>query len=245
MGAGGPPHAHLTRVREAYPLSLHGVGLSIGGAGPLDTAHLDRLRALVDRYQPASVSEHLAWSTHQGSYFNDLLALPLNRETLASVIRHVDRTQTHLGRRILIENPSTYVTFEASDIPETAFLAELSARTGCGLLLDVNNVHVSCINRGDDPVRYIDAFPLAAVEEIHLAGHATDTDETGCPLLIDTHDRPASEAVLALYAHALDLLGPRPTLIEWDGDVPAWDVLEAEVRRAEAILNPAEIRHVA
>ena len=239
MGSGGPPHAHLTRIRETYPLSLHGVGLSIGGVESPDETHLERLGNLIKRYQPALVSEHLAWSTHQGAYFNDLLALPYNDETLNIVVRHVDQTQEHLRRRILIENPSTYIGFAASDIDEIDFLTELAGRTGCGLLLDINNVFVSCTNRDEDCNAYVDAFPLSLVEEIHLAGHANDTDAAGHRLLIDTHDRETAPEVWALYERAIAKGGARPTLIEWDGKIPEFPVLAAEAQLAERYLSRA------
>jgi len=236
MGDGGPPLAALARVRERFPLSLHGVGLSIGGAGDLDHDHLDRLKALVERFQPELVSEHLAWSTHQGRFFNDLLALPYTDETLDQVGRHVDQVQTHLGRRILIENPATYLRFEESSWTETDFIAELARRTGCGVLLDVNNVFVSCTNHGDDPHDYLSRFPMAPVGEIHLAGHAEDRADDGALLLIDAHDRAVADPVWALYRQALRLGGPKPTLIEWDNDIPDWTTLQAEAARADAIL---------
>jgi uncharacterized protein (UPF0276 family) len=236
MGDGGPPHRWLTRLRESFPLSLHGVGLSIGGAGRLDPTHLARLKALVGRYQPGLFSEHLAWSSHGEAYLNDLLPLPYTEETLGHVARHVDETQAALGREILIENPSTYVRFAGSDMDETTFFAELSRRTGCFLLLDVNNVFVSAVNHGFDPFAYIDAFPAERVREIHLAGHLEARDDDGTPLLIDAHDRAVLDTVWRLYAHTLKRTGPIPTLVEWDNDVPAWPVLAAEAQRANAIL---------
>lgn len=236
MGAGGPPHAWLTAVRERYPLSVHGVGMNIGGEGALNTAHLARLNGVVERYEPALVSEHLAWSGHGGAYFNDLLPLPYTRETLAGVIDHVDQVQCTLGRRILIENPSTYLRFGGDEMDELTFLTELARRSGCGLLLDVNNVAVSATNHDRDPVAYIDAFPTDLVGEIHLAGHALGHDDTGAPLAIDSHDRRVAAAVWALYERTLLRSGPVPTLIEWDGDVPEWPVLLDEARQAEARL---------
>ncbi|WP_454726804.1 MULTISPECIES: MNIO family bufferin maturase [Cupriavidus] len=237
MGAGGPPHRYLSAVRAHYPLSVHGVGLSVGSERPLDRAHLRRLKALVERYAPALVSEHLAWSGHDAGFLNDLLPLPYTARTLARVTDHVDEIQAVLGRRILLENPSTYLAFAESTYPETAFIAEVVRRTGCGLLLDVNNVYVASVNQQWDPFAYIDACPLAAVGEIHLAGHAPDADDQGRPLLIDTHDRPVASPVWALFAHAVRRTGPVPTLIEWDADVPAWPVLAREAGRADAILR--------
>lgn len=236
MGAGGPPHHYLERVRERYPLSLHGVGLSIGGSAPLNAQHLARLKALNERYEPGLFSEHLAWSTHDEHYLNDLLPLPFTEETLAHVARHVDQLQETVGRRVLIENPSTYVRFSASDMGETAFLAELARRTGCGLLLDVNNVYVSATNHDYSAEDYIDAFPVSEVGEIHLAGHATFEDDAGAPLLIDAHDRPVMDKVWTLYERAIARTGPVPVLIEWDNDIPEWDVLFTEARRAEHIM---------
>jgi uncharacterized protein (UPF0276 family) len=237
MGAGGPPHHFLERVREHYPLSLHGVGLSIGGAGPLDRMHLTRLKALVDRYEPGLFSEHLAWSTHEGAYLGDLLPLPYTEETLTHVAAHVEQAQAALGRPMLIENPSTYVRFTSDDMSEIEFLAALARRTGCGLLLDVNNVHVSAVNHGYDPACYIDAFPMEHVGEIHLAGNTGIEDDLGEPLLIDSHDRAVGEQVWHLYTRAIGRSGPVPTLIEWDSNIPQWPALFAEAKRAEAIMQ--------
>jgi uncharacterized protein len=243
MGAGGAPHRRLDAIRERYPLSLHGVGLSIGSPGPLDRAHLQRLAAVAKRFEPALVSEHLAWSTHEGAFFNDLLPLPYTAETLARVAEHIDEVQNALGRRMLLENPSTYVVFAESTWAETDFLREIARRTGCGLLLDVNNVFVSAVNHGHDPDRYLADFPLSAVGEIHLAGYAEDTDEAGLPLLIDAHNSPIREAVWALYTATIRRLGATPTLIEWDNDVPVWPTLLNETRRAErAIIETAKSR---
>lgn len=236
MVDGGPFHHYLGRIREDYPLSLHGVGLSIGGEAALDEAHLDRLAALIRRYQPASFSEHLAWSSHGEVFFNDLLPVPYDRTTLARVCDHVDRVQERLQRRMLLENPSTYVEFEASNIDETDFLCQVIRRTGCGLLLDVNNIYVSCVNHGRDAAAYIDALPLEAVGQIHLAGFARDQDAAGAPLLIDSHGSPVDDAVWALYAAVAARLGPMPTLLERDNDVPALATLLAEARCAEELM---------
>ena len=237
MGAGGPPHHFLERVRELYPLSLHGVGLSIGGAGPLDETHLARLKALTERYEPGLFSEHLAWSTHEGVYLGDLLPLPYTEETLTLVARHVDQTQSFVGRRMLIENPSTYVRFAESDMSEIDFLAALAERTGCGLLLDVNNVCVSAANHHYDAASYIDAFPAEHVAEIHLAGHAAIEDDDGATLLIDSHHRSVQDDVWQLYERAIGRAGPVPTLIEWDAEIPAWRVLFEEAKRAERVMH--------
>ncbi|GAB4069071.1 DUF692 domain-containing protein [Ancylobacter sonchi] len=236
MGTGGPPHRYLSAIRERYPLSLHGVGLSIGADRPLDRDHLGRLRQLIDRYSPALFSEHLAWSSHEAGFLNDLLPLPYTDETLARVVEHVDQVQEALGRRMLLENPSTYLAFAESTWSETDFIAEIVRRSGCGLLLDVNNVHVACTNQDWDPIAYLDAYPLSHVQEIHLAGFAPDADEAGRPLLIDAHDRPVDETVWGLFAHAIERIGPVPTLIEWDANVPDWPVLKTEAERAELLM---------
>ncbi len=239
MGAGGPPHAQLAALRERYALSLHGVGLSVGSMRPLDRDHLARLRALCERYQPHSFSEHLAWSSHGEVYLNDLLPLPYTQDTLRRVIEHVDEVQTALGREMLLENPSTYVRFAESTIAETDFLAEVSRRSGCGLLLDVNNVFVCARNHGLDPFAYLEAFPLHRVKEIHLGGHDATVDDTGAPLLIDAHGTPVAEPVWELYAFVIGRAGPLPTLIEWDNDVPEWTRLRAEALAAQAVLEHA------
>jgi uncharacterized protein (UPF0276 family) len=233
MGRGGAPHRRLDAIRERYPLSLHGVGLSIGSPGPLDRAHLQRLAGVARRFEPTLVSEHLAWSTHEGAFLNDLLPLPYTNETLARVSEHIDEVQNALGRTMLLENPSTYVVFEESTWAETDFLREIARRTGCGLLLDVNNVFVSAVNHGFDPELCLGDFPLSAVGEIHLAGYAEDADEAGLPLLIDAHNSPVRDAVWSLYAATIRRLGATPTLIEWDNDVPQWPTLFSEARRAE------------
>jgi len=237
MVAGGPLHHYLTQIRSHYPLSIHGVGLSIGGEGGLDAAHLDRLAALIDRYAPESFSEHLAWSSHGGVFLDDLLPLPYDRDSLSRVCAHVDQVQTRLGRRMLLENPATYVEFAASTFTEAEFIGEVVARTGCGLLLDVNNAYVSGVNHGRDPWACIEALPLAATGQIHLAGFARDVDAAGDPLLIDTHGAPVSQAVWALYRKVLERVGPMPTLIERDSDIPPLPVLLAEARRAEGLLQ--------
>lgn len=239
MGEGGRPHAQLARLRETYALSIHGVGLSIGGEGPLDRAHLARLKALIDRYAPESFSEHLAWSSHGGAFFNDLLPLPYTPATLARVAEHIDTVQAALGRRMLLENPSTYVRFAESSIGEVDFLRELVRRTGCGLLLDVNNVFVCATNHGTDARAYLKDFPFEAVGEIHLGGHDADVDDAGAPLLIDAHGSPVADPVWTLFGEVIARAGPRPSLIEWDNDVPDWPVLRAEADRAAAILGHA------
>jgi uncharacterized protein len=239
MGAGGPPHAQLAALRERYALSVHGVGLSIGSMQPLDGDHLARLKVLCDRYGPESFSEHLAWSSHDGVYFHDLLPLPYTLQTLARVAEHIDEVQTALGREMLLENPSTYVLLTESAIPEVDFLGEVSERTGCGLLLDVNNVFVSAKNHGIEPMSYLESFPLDHVKEIHLGGHDEGVDDAGAPLLIDSHGSPIAKAVWALYAQVVARAGAIPTLIEWDNNVPDWRTLCGEAIAAHDILAGA------
>jgi uncharacterized protein (UPF0276 family) len=232
MGAGGPPHRLLHQIREDYPLSIHGVGLSIGGLAPLDTEHLGRLKRLIKTYQPALFSEHLAWSTHDGVFLNDLLPLPYNDISLAHVCAHVDEVQDALGMPMLLENPSTYVAFHASSMSEIDFLRCVTQRTGCGLLLDVNNAHVSAVNHGFDTAAYIDAFPIQHVFEIHLAGFAEDRDSRGARLLIDDHGREIDDVVWNLYERLLARGCFAPTLIEWDNNGPVFSVLAEETARA-------------
>lgn len=238
MGAGGRPLAQLRALAGRFPISVHGVGLSIGGEAPLDEDHLARLKHLCGWLQPASFSEHLAWSTHDGAFLNDLLPLPYTAATVARVADHIDRVQEVLGRRMLLENPSSYLAFAEAGMGETEFLAEVARRTGCGLLLDVNNVHVSAVNLGFDAAAHVDAFPLDLVGEIHLGGHQADQG-AGEALLIDSHDAPVADPVWALYARVVARGGARPTLIEWDDDVPDWPVLEAEAALAAGVLEGA------
>jgi uncharacterized protein (UPF0276 family) len=235
---GGPAPRALARVRGEHAVSLHGVGLSLGSADGLDRAHLARVTELTRRIEPALVSEHLSWSIAGGAYLNHLLPLPYTEESLGLVARNVSRAQEALGRPLLIENPSRYLRFRHSPIPEPEFLTELAQRTGCGLLCDVNNVFVSCRNFDQDPAAYLDALPAAAIGEVHLAGHARNEAE-GRIILIDDHGSPVADEVWALFARALDRFGPRPTLIEWDTDVPALAVLLGEARRAEAAIARA------
>jgi uncharacterized protein (UPF0276 family) len=237
MGAGGPAHRSFERLRREYPLSLHGVCMSIGGPQPLDRAHLARFRALIDRYEPTLVSEHLAWSTHQTTFFNDLLPLPYTNHTLDHVCAHIDQAQMALGRQILLENPSTYVSIAASTMSETDLIRAVARRTGCGLLLDVNNVFVSAANHGYSPLDYLANFPLDEVEEIHLAGHSEQSDDEGELLLIDSHDGPVADAVWKLYEMVITRSGPIPTLVEWDSKIPEWPILRAEAEAAQAILD--------
>ena len=236
MGDGGRPIAQLRHLAERFPISVHGVGLSIGGEGDLDRDHLARLKHLIGWLNPASFSEHLAWSTHDSHFFNDLLPLPYTARTLDRVATHINQVQDAVGRQMLLENPSSYLAFTESTMSETDFLHEVVRRTGCGLLLDVNNVFVSATNLGTSPQAYIDAFPLQAVGEIHLGGHDEDADETGAPLLIDSHGREVADPVWALLDYTLERSGPKPLLIEWDNDVPDWPVLAAEIARADRAL---------
>ncbi|MDJ0932468.1 DUF692 domain-containing protein [Breoghania sp.] len=236
MGAGGPPHAQLSAIRERYPLSLHGVGLSIGGTDTLDRAHLARLKTLEERYRPALFSEHLAWSSHEGVYFNDLLPVAYDGSTLERVAGHVAEVQEVLARQMLLEKQSTYVAFADSTMHELGFITEVAERTGCGLLLDINNVHVSATNHGWSAENYLDRFQLELVGEIHLAGHAPEWDEDGRSFLIDAHDRAVADVVWRLYEWVIERSGPLPTLIEWDAEIPAWPVLLAEAEKADVVL---------
>ena len=239
MGDGGPPHAQLEYLRENYALSLHGVGLSIGSMQDLDRDHLARLKSLCERYEPDSFSEHLAWSSHDTVFLNDLLPLPYTPQTLACIVEHVDQVQNTLRRQMLLENPATYLLFAESTIAETEFLAEIARRTGCGLLLDVNNVFVSATNHKLDAESYLASFPLRHVGEIHLSGHAVSEDETGAPLLIDTHDKEVADPVWALYDSVIARTGPVASLVEWDDNIPAWPALRAEADAAQTILDRA------
>ena len=224
----------LEQVRWHYPLSLHGVALSLGSAGPLDRGHLNRLKGLVDRLDPFLVSEHMAWSVSDGAHFNDLLPLPCTEEALQTMSSHVDEVQDVLGRRILVENPSGYLRFRHSTMGEAVFLAELVRRTGCGLLCDVNNIFVSAHNIQTDPIEYLDLLPAAAVGEIHLAGHATNIVGNRT-VLIDDHASRVSDGVWALYRQAVIRFGRRPTLIEWDADLPPLDTLLSEAAKADLV----------
>ncbi|MEN8893123.1 MNIO family bufferin maturase [Planktotalea arctica] len=236
MGQGGRPIAQLRHLSERFPVSVHGVGLSIGGEGALDSEHLARLKTLCDWLSPASFSEHLAWSSHENAFLNDLLPLPYTNATLERVADHIDQVQDVLGRQMLLENPSSYLAFRESTMRETEFLGALAQRTGCGLLLDVNNVFVSATNLQLDARAYIDDFPLECVGEIHLGGHDEDMDDHGAPLLIDSHGREVADPVWALLEYTLARSGPRPLLIEWDTDVPDWPTLAAEAQRGARAL---------
>ncbi len=237
MGAGGPPHHALATIRRDNPVSLHGVCMSIGGPQALDRTHLARFKTLVARYEPALVSEHLAWSTHETTYFNDLLPLPYTEATLRRVCEHIEEVQEAIRRPILLENPSTYVAFQESTLSETDFIREIAKRAGCGLLLDVNNVFVSATNHGFSALEYLMDFPLSRVGEVHLAGHAEQADDEGDLLLIDSHDGPVADAVWKLYSIVIAQCGPIPTLIEWDSKIPDWEILKAEAAAAQSILD--------
>jgi uncharacterized protein len=244
MGAGGPPHRALERIRRDHPVSLHGVCMSIGGLQPLNRTHLARFRALIERYEPILVSEHLAWSTHESVCYNDLLPLPYTAATLARVCEHIDEVQEAIGRSILLENPSTYVAFASSTMSEADFMRSIVQRTGCALLLDVNNVFVSATNHGYSALDYLSRFPLEEVAEIHLAGHSEQRDDEDDLLLIDSHDGPVADAVWKLYEIVVGRIGPIPTLIEWDGKIPDWPVLKAEASAAQAILDVQASPHM-
>ncbi|MCH2163427.1 MAG: DUF692 domain-containing protein [Marinovum sp.] len=236
MGDGGRPIAQLRYLAERFALSIHGVGASIGGAERLDPDHIARLKHLVNWANPVSFSEHLAWSTHDSHFLNDLLPLPYTTATLTRVCDHIDEVQSAIGRQMLLENPSSYLAFAESTWDEPDFLEEIARRTGCGLLLDVNNVFVSATNLGFSPQSYIDAFSVHRVGEIHLAGHDEDHDDHGKPLLIDAHGAEVAEPVWALLDYTLARSGPRPLLVEWDNDVPEWPILADEARRAATAL---------
>lgn len=240
--SGGPAIRALEAIRRDYPVAIHGVGLSLGSADGLAAGHLERLATLVDRIEPVLVSDHLSWSTTGGAYLNHLLPLPYTEEALDVVGANAGRVQDRLGRRLLVENPSSYLRFEHSPIGEPEFLNELARRTGCGLLCDVNNVYVSGRNLGDDPAAYLDRLEPAAVEEIHLAGHAVN-DADGRPIFIDDHGSRVAAEVWRLYAHALARLGPVPTLVEWDTDLPPLMVLLEEAATASAMLRATHDDH--
>lgn len=236
FGAGGRPLHVLEQVRAHYPLSLHGVGLSIGSTDPLNVRHLDQLKALIRRFQPALVSEHLCWGSVGGRYLNDLLPLPYTEEALDYVAGRVRQVQDYLGRQILIENVSSYLEYVESSIPEWEFLTALAERSGCGILLDVNNIYVNACNHGFEAETFVDAVAGEPVQEIHLAGHTVNRFEDG-QILIDTHNRPVCDAVWSLYRRAIRRFGATPTLIEWDTDLPPLAVLLDEARRADAIIR--------
>jgi uncharacterized protein (UPF0276 family) len=234
FGEGGPALAWLERFRAAYELSIHGVGLSLGSAAGLDPLHLDRLARLAERFQPCLVSEHLSWSAASGRHANDLLPLPFTREAVDHVARNIERAQDRLKRRLLVENVSAYVAWPEGEMDEAAFLREVAGRSGCGILLDLNNVWVNAVNFGFDPHRYLASIEPRHVHQYHLAGH-----EAVDGLLVDTHGTPVCEEVWSLYGEALEVIGPRPVLVEWDTALPPLDVLLEHARRAAAMGIPA------
>jgi len=234
FAAGGPAIECLERIRAHYPLSLHGVGLSLGSTDPLDECHLENLRRVIARFEPGLVSEHLSWSSFGGRFANDLLPLPYTQEALAHVSTRIAEVQDRLGRQILIENVSSYLQFTGSEMTEWEFVADVAARSGCAILLDLNNLYVAAHNHGFDAARYLQAMPVAAVQELHLAGHSS-VDCDGGELLIDTHDGPVCDAVWDLYRAALRRFGPLPTLIEWDTEIPTLAILGAEAAKADAV----------
>ena len=238
LGSGGRPIAQLRALRERYAFSVHGVGLSIGSERGIDPDHLSRVKKLCDWLNPAQFSEHLAWSTHDVGFLNDLLPLPYDRKTLMRVVDHIDLVQSTLGRQMLLENPSSYLGFAQSTFEEGEFLAEIAQRTGCGLLFDINNVFVSCVNMGWDIDRYLNSFALDLVGEIHLGGHDEDIGDLGQRLLIDSHGAPVVDPVWSMYERVIAKTGPLPTLIEWDTDVPEWDTLYRDVTRAAQVMTP-------
>lgn len=239
MMQGGNHLRFLEAISELYPLSIHGVGMSLGSAEGLDAEHLAKFKKLVDRFKPALVSEHLAWSVQGGTYLNDLLPLPLNDESLRVVSDNVSRMQDAIGQQILVENPSTYIAFGSTDIDEPDYLGRLAQNTGCGLILDINNVYVSATNNGFSAEKYLGAFPLEHVGEIHMAGH-TEKDIDGAILRIDDHGSPVIDPVWALFEAVVNKVDIIPTLIEWDNDIPEFDVLLGEAAKARAILNSAK-----
>lgn len=244
FGKGGLPLFYLERIRKNYPVSLHGVGLSLGAVDPLSPEHLQRLKALIERIEPGLVSEHLSWSSFGGAYLNDLAPLPYTRETLIHIAERVDRVQEFLGQQILIENPSSYLEYNDCDYRESEFLGELACCSGCGILLDINNIYVSCMNHGWNAMSYLEDIPADRVGEMHLAGHAVNSigDQK---ILIDTHDREVSGEVWKLYSAALRRFGPKPTLIEWDTDVPVLEVLMREAAKAETLLEETRYERAA
>jgi len=237
MSAGGAHHRYLEAITDIYSLSVHGVGMSLGSAGGISKNHLKKFKAVTDRYKPWLISEHLAWSSESGHYLNDLLPLPLTEESLAIVARNIDEMQNFLGRKVLIENPSAYLAFAASDIPETEFLVRLAEKTNCGLLLDVNNVYVSSKNMGWKAEEYLADVPSALIGEIHLAGHTLKVLESGAEIRIDDHGSEVAPEVWGLYEKLINRIGARPTLIEWDTDIPSLDRLLSEAEKAANIMT--------
>ena len=241
MVAGGPRLAMLADVCAQYPVSMHGVGLSLGGGDPLDARHLADLKRLVDRFNPAMVSEHIAWSSHEGLYMADLLPTPMTKTSVDQLVAAIDTVQSHIGRRILIENPTSYLPLPQNSISELDFITEAARRSGCGLLIDVNNIYISAHNLGFNAEVFVDGLPADLVGEIHLAGHERDANDQDS-ILIDTHSRPVADPVWALFDRLIARIGPKPTLIEWDNDVPSWPVLQHEAALADTRLNAVRSR---
>jgi uncharacterized protein len=228
----------LTRIRNHYPLSLHGVGLSLGSAGGLNQRHLSKLGLVIERLEPSMVSEHLCWGAVGDYHLNDLLPLPYTEEALNHIVERIDEVQDYLGRQILIENVSSYLEFKDSSIPEWEFLSETAERSGCGILLDINNIYVSATNHGFSAEDYLEGIPSSKVGEIHLAGHSSQVFDDQ-KILVDTHDAPVCDDVWNLFQSALDRLGPRPTLIEWDAKLPSLETLLAEAKKAQTLMEGA------
>ena len=246
FGNGGRALRQLDHVRADYALSLHGVGLSLGSTDPLNLDHLSKLKGLISRIEPQCVSEHLCWSSIDGRFLNDLLPLPYSEEALITVCRNIQQAQEFLGRRLLIENVSSYIRFNDEALSEWDFLAEVARRSDCDILLDVNNIYVSSVNHGFDAQTYLAAIPADRVAEIHLAGHESDdADDGGDSFLVDTHSRPVCDSVWSLYADALSRFGQRPTLIEWDSDLPTLDGLIGEAVKAQQLLDATTLKHYA
>ena len=241
MVAGGPRLAMLADVCAQYPVSMHGVGLSLGGGDPLDARHLADLKRLVDRFNPAMVSEHIAWSSHEGLYMADLLPTPMTKTSLDHLVAAIDTVQSHIARRILIENPTSYLPLPQNSISELDFITEAARRSGCGLLIDVNNIYISAHNLGFNAEAFVDGIPADLVGEVHLAGHERDANDQDS-ILIDTHSRPVADPVWALFDRLIARIGPKPTLIEWDNDVPSWPVLQHEAALADTRLNAVRSR---
>lgn len=240
LGNGGKPLNTLSWIRDNYPISIHGVGLSIGSSNGLNTEHLRRVSDLVKRFQPESFSEHLAWSSHGQNFYSDLLPVPYNKETEDTICRHIDQVQNSMGRQMLLENPSNYLSLHTSTISESELISNIVKRTGCGLLLDVNNVYISAKNMGYSAEDYIESLPLSAVHEMHLAGHATDDSVPEEILLIDSHDRCVSDDVWSLYEFTVQRCGKTATLIEWDSQLPTWNELFDEMKKAELRLSQTD-----
>lgn len=241
MGLGGLCHEQLRELTGAYPLSVHGVGLSIGGTEPIDAVHLKRLKQLCDIYHPVSLSEHLAWSVHDGIFLNDLMPMVYDESSLARVISRIDQIQDYLGCRLLIENPARYIKFTNHSLDEAHFLKEIAERTGCGLLLDITNLYISAFNLGFDPMQYLKDFPLQGIEEIHLAGHSTNRLADGGWLFLDDHGSQVSKDVWLLFQKVIDSIGAKPTLIEWDNNLPTWQSLCLEANKAREILADSAV----